>query len=569
MIFSEKIQETLDLIISNLNGTPTRFSLENYKKIKAGISGVKLAESIGISPAMLSEFEASVDQYYKYRNNPEKGKLSCFRISLWLETLCAKTNIPFNVDEALSTEEIAIKQARALELMIRDVLTEELGGKENVITKLRSLFKEEIIDKWLNSADHTGILSGTTFSELSNILLDKNIFKSFEDIFKESNIQISANVRDSLRFILDDIRRIRNSIAHNKAVSKVQIEALNEYYRAIANVIKETKSNSVNPDVYLDIEKVNMSSFISTLKEDIRPITGDLGSIKEAVADIKDDTRTVRKRSAMIVGGLIGLLLISGLILFMVQRQSGATSEMGQDIKDVKDIVMGDAELKNMSSSDDLSATKDLNARTKNKDAKRLAILYFDNSGGEPDMEKLKKGLADMLISDLSNVSMLNIVERDKLEAILSEQQLSKSKNFDPATASKVGKLLGAQIILTGGYFDMLGSIRIDARFIDVETGKVLKSDGLDGQISDFFKLQKQLSWKIIRNMDVKLSPEEKKELEAKEKSVSLPLEELKKYSSALDLYDIGKKQEAKKILNLLLKSYPDFEPGNVLLKKL
>ena len=52
------------------------------------------------------------------------------------------------------------------------------------------------------------------------------------------------------------------------------------------------------------------------------------------------------------------------------------------------------------------------------------------------------------------------------------------------------GKLLGAQIILTGGYFEMMGSLRIDARFIDVETGKILKSDGVDGASSSFFKIQ-------------------------------------------------------------------------------
>jgi TolB-like protein len=453
--------------------------------------------------------------------------------------------------------------------MIRDVLTEELGGNENVIMRLRELFKQEVIDKWVSGADHTGILSGTTFSELSNILLDKNIFKSFEEIFNESNIQLSPSVRDSLRVILDDIRRIRNSIAHNKAISSVQIEALNEYYNAIARLIKEAKTNTVNPDAYLDMEKANMASFISTLKEDNRVITGDLNTLKEGLVDIKDDTRTVRRRSKLIAGGVIGLLIATGLILYILQRQSGATSDLGKDIKDVKQIITGDNELKNMSSTEDLSATKDLNERTKDVNAKRLAILYFDNSGGDPSLDKLKKGLADMLITDLSNVRMLDIVERDKLESILTEQKLNNSKAFDPATASKIGKLLGVQIILAGGYFDMLGSIRIDARFIDVETGKILKSDGVDGQTEAFFKIQKQLSWKIIRNMDVKLTPDEQKEMVNREKATSLSVGDIQKYSTAIDLYDNGKKGEAKKMLEALLKKYPDFESGKALLKKL
>jgi TolB-like protein len=569
MTLIDQVQQTLNAIAVKLNFSQSEFTPETYRSEKALRSGNLLARGLGLTSSMLPDFEAAMYQYFINRNIPNKSRIACFRIALWMETISKYLNIPFRIDEVISTEEIALKQTRALELMIRDVLTEELGGNENVIMRLRELFKQEVIDKWVSGADHTGILSGTTFSELSNILLDKNIFKSFEEIFNESNIQLSPSVRDSLRVILDDIRRIRNSIAHNKAISSVQIEALNEYYNAIARLIKEAKTNTVNPDAYLDMEKANMASFISTLKEDKRVITGDLNTLKEGLVDIKDDTRTVRRRSKLIAGGVIGLLIATGLILYILQRQSGATSDLGKDIKDVKQIITGDNELKNMSSTEDLSATKDLNERTKDVNAKRLAILYFDNSGGDPSLDKLKKGLADMLITDLSNVRMLDIVERDKLESILTEQKLNNSKAFDPATASKIGKLLGVQIILAGGYFDMLGSIRIDARFIDVETGKILKSDGVDGQTEAFFKIQKQLSWKIIRNMDVKLTPDEQKEMVNREKATSLSVGDIQKYSTAIDLYDNGKKGEAKKMLEALLKKYPDFESGKALLKKL
>ena len=36
-------------------------------------------------------------------------------------------------------EELAIKQVRALELIIRDVVNENLGGKQNVLLKLQEL----------------------------------------------------------------------------------------------------------------------------------------------------------------------------------------------------------------------------------------------------------------------------------------------------------------------------------------------------------------------------------------------------------------------------------------------
>jgi len=571
-----EIQNTLNAIIYKLDSNSSEFSIANWKTLKGKLSSSKLANLIKLNEGMLNEFEEAMKQFYNHQNDLKKGRLACLRIALWLETITKNMSISFQFDKALSSEETAIKQVRALELIIRDVITEQLGGKENVILKLQELFKQDVIDKWIKSADQSGILSGTTFSELSNILLDKNIFKGIEEIFHSSEIELSKSTRDSLRYILEDIRVIRNAIAHNKKVSNIQIEALNEYYKAIAEILKNANKTNIDPEKYLDLSKSNMEEYISSLKEDHKEISGNLENIKETVAEIKidtnelrKDTSSIKKRNVIIIIGIAIVLIVTCAVLFFQQKQFSATTDIGNDLKEVKEIVKGDGELKNMSSTDDLTATKDLNARTKDKNAKRIAIIYFDNSGGEPSLDKLKKGLADMLITDLSNINMLAIVERDKLESILKEQKLNNSKEFDPNTASKVGKLLGAQIILTGGYFEMMGSLRLDARFIDVETGKILKADGVDGQTSNFFKIQKQLAWKIINTLDIKISDAEKKAIEGNEKTKALSFEDAKLYSQALDYYDKGDMKKAKEILIKITKSYPEFEPAKILISKI
>jgi TolB-like protein len=563
------VVNALSSVFLKIGETASFSAFEDYSKIKSRLSSKVLAEKLALPEARLGDFEEALRQFFNHKDNPNKSRISFFRIALWLETICKNLNVNFNLDEAISNEALAIKQVRALELILRDLVNDTNGGKDNVLQKLNQLFKTEVVEKWLKNADETGVLSGTTFSELSSIFLDKNIFKSVEDMFEQSPIAISKSSRDSLRSILEDIRLIRNTIAHNKKISLVQVEALNEYYGTISAMIKEAKSNNINPDTYLDMDREKLDSFLSGLKEDNRAISEGIEEVKTDIKSVKTDTGAIKKRSAIIIAGVFVTLLVAGAILFLVSKQSVSTNEIGKDIKDVKDIVSGDAELKNMSSTDDLTATKELNERTKDINAKRVAILYFDNSGGEASMDKLKKGLADMMITDLSNIRMLNIVERDKLESILKEQKLNNSKEFDPSTASKVGKLLGAQIILTGGYFEMMGALRIDARFIDVETGKILKSDGVDGQTSSFFKIQKQLSWKIIKNMDTKISDEERKELENSEKAKALSMDDMTKYSKALDYYDNGNKVESKKIAADLQKKYPDFLPVLNLLKKL
>ncbi len=50
--------------------------------------------------------------------------------------------------------------------------------------------------------------------------------------------------------------------------------------------------------------------------------------------------------------------------------------------------------------------------------SKVIAISYFDNTTGIERYNSLSKGLADMLITDLSKISSIQIVEREKLEKL-------------------------------------------------------------------------------------------------------------------------------------------------------
>jgi TolB-like protein len=572
------IKSYLNKLINYLNSDLVEFSLDKWKKEKSSQSNSTLCNKLSINEAMFNEFETALYQFEQFKQDVNKSKIASLRLSLWLETISKTTKIEFNLDveNSITNEELAIKQVRAMELIIRDVVNDQVGGNENIIIKLQTLFKQEFIEKWIKSADETGILSGTTFSELSNILLDKNIFQSVEQIFSNSNIELSKTTRDSLRLILDDIRMIRNTIAHNKKISKIQIESLNTFYLEISKLIKESKKTNINPDDYLDISKNNLDNFIKNVKEENTKITGDLNQIKEQLVDVKTDTSQIlveskktSNNSKLILGAIILVMIVVAGIFYFQTKQTNATEGIGKDLKDVKDVIQGDSEIKNMSSSDDLNVTKELNKRTKDKNAKRIAIIYFDNSSREPELNKLKKGLADMLITDLSNINMLTIVERDKIEAILQEQKLNNSKDFDSNTASKIGKLLGAQIILTGGYFEMLGSLRVDARFIDVETGKILKADGVDGDSKNFFKLQKQLTWKIIRNLDTKVSEEEKSYITNQEKQNKLTFEDSKLYSDALDYYDKKNFKKATEILDKIIKKYPDFQAAKIARSKI
>src|SRR5689334_9941073 len=48
-----------------------------------------------------------------------------------------------------------------------------------------------------------------------------------------------------------------------------------------------------------------------------------------------------------------------------------------------------------------------------------LMVVYFDNLTGKSEHDVMRKGLADMIITDLVAYDGVTVVERDKLEAVL------------------------------------------------------------------------------------------------------------------------------------------------------
>jgi TolB-like protein len=125
--------------------------------------------------------------------------------------------------------------------------------------------------------------------------------------------------------------------------------------------------------------------------------------------------------------------------------------------------------------------------------ASAVAVLYFEN-GANPELDMLKIGLAQMLITDLQGTQGLTIVERARLQAILDELELGHSGKVDEATAAQVGKLLGAEYMVMGSYFEMAGTLRIDTRVVRVETGEVVHAKGVHGGTSELWTLEKDIA---------------------------------------------------------------------------
>ena len=97
----------------------------------------------------------------------------------------------------------------------------------------------------------------------------------------------------------------------------------------------------------------------------------------------------------------------------------------------------------------------------------------------------LARDAADM---NLVGTGMFNMIERERLDALIDEMALGKSGLIDEASAAKIGKLLGAQYMVLGSVTSLSTKTKTNSfsgnsyqvfahvyvRMVEVETGRVV-----------------------------------------------------------------------------------------------
>jgi len=133
-------------------------------------------------------------------------------------------------------------------------------------------------------------------------------------------------------------------------------------------------------------------------------------------------------------------------------------------------------------------------------------ILILPLQGGEgTELAALGEGLADMLTIDLARQEGISVVERSHLERVLEEQRLTLAGLTDRASQLQVGKLLGAKLLLTGSFGLVVATLDITAHLFDVATTQLMKSEQVEGEVSDWLEVEKELALALVRDLELKM----------------------------------------------------------------
>ncbi len=101
----------------------------------------------------------------------------------------------------------------------------------------------------------------------------------------------------------------------------------------------------------------------------------------------------------------------------------------------------------------------------------KIAVIEFSNLRGE--VSQFGRYLAEELITRLYLTQKFEVIERQMLKQVLEEHKLNMSGLIDPRSAKELGRILGVDAIASGSVTDLGGSVKVNARLISTETGKI------------------------------------------------------------------------------------------------
>ncbi len=172
--------------------------------------------------------------------------------------------------------------------------------------------------------------------------------------------------------------------------------------------------------------------------------------------------------------------------------------------------------------------------------AKSIAVLPFQNLSPDNAGTFFADSVQDQILTNLAKVSDLKVI---------SHTSVQQYRNQLGRNVREVGRQLGVAYVLEGTVQRAPNRVRVNAKLIDARTDSQVWAESYDRDVADLFVIQSDVAQAIVNQLQAKLSPQQKAEIE------ETPTRDL----AAFDLY-----LQAKEIVDAYLELQ---DPGPSLLK--
>jgi len=131
----------------------------------------------------------------------------------------------------------------------------------------------------------------------------------------------------------------------------------------------------------------------------------------------------------------------------------------------------------------------------------KIAVLDFTIQGKGYETQDMGQIVAEWLITAFVKEGRFDVIERRLLKKILGEQELGATGVLDQDSVSKLGKLLGVKVVISGSVMRFQNVIEVNARIIDVESASIIAAESVkDTSAIGLEKLVISMAQKIIKD---------------------------------------------------------------------
>src|SRR6266571_1927365 len=135
---------------------------------------------------------------------------------------------------------------------------------------------------------------------------------------------------------------------------------------------------------------------------------------------------------------------------------------------------------------------------------KSIAVLPFENLSDEKENAYFADGIQDDVLTNLSKIGDLKVISRTSVMPYRG-----KASNV-----REIGKALGVANILEGSVRRIGNRVRVNVQLINAENDEHIWAEDYDRDLTDVFAVQTDLAKKITGELQAKLSPAEKAQME-------------------------------------------------------
>lgn len=110
---------------------------------------------------------------------------------------------------------------------------------------------------------------------------------------------------------------------------------------------------------------------------------------------------------------------------------------------------------------------------------KSLAVMYFENQTGSEELDWMREGLADMLITNLSRSSKINVLSRQQFHLLLEKHGFHPNSKISFEQTINIARKSRAESFITGSFVKINETIRIDVQLHNTNNGTLLATESL------------------------------------------------------------------------------------------